>query len=61
MGNALTSEQFKQIAGDAINNVFSDQYRLVELENFVKWIKEAYPEVFKQYGCVIDAGYNDYE
>jgi hypothetical protein len=61
MANPIPTNIFNQAVSPSLDKIFEEQYRLVHLENFEKWVKEAYPEVFKQYGCVVDAGYNDYE
>lgn len=61
MAHPLTSAQFQQIAGDSINQIFDSEYEKMRLQNFEKWVKEAYPNIVKEYECVVEAGYNQYE
>jgi hypothetical protein len=61
MSTLMTPQAFQAVATTGINKVFETEYELMRLQSFEKWVKEAYPEVFKQYGYVVDAGYNGYE
>ena len=60
MAKPLTSAMFKQIAGESINQVFDSEYEKMRLQNFEDWVKEAYPNIIKEYECVVEAGYNQY-
>lgn len=60
MANPMTSDVFKRIATDGINKVFDSEYERIRLEQFEKWVKEAYPHIISEYQCVKDTGYDDY-